>query len=409
MKLKKRAFIPPLIIVAAIVLAILASMAAKPPEMKQQDKPAAMVEVKQVEPKDMTFLVDSQGTAVPRYSTTLVAEVSGQIVDVSDKYNAGGFFEKGEILLQIDPSDYEVAVQQAEAQLLQAQATLAEEKARARVAEEEWSQFTEGEAPALGLRKPQLASALAAVESAEANLAMAKRNLERTTIRAPYAAVLRSKQANLGQFVGAGSQLATLYGTDVAEVRLPLSDLDVTYLNLPGETDTQPKVLLESQVSGVDTQWLGKLVRTEGVLDESSRVIYGVVQVADPYNLAAQTHAEPLRFGRFVQAQIEGQHVSNVMEVPTYAINPDGSVWTVADDRKLKKKTIEVVRTQANTSIVSEGLEAGDLVVLTQLKNALNGMQVRLEGDPLPEQLETAKKPEGDQEKVAAHANSESE
>lgn len=406
MKLKKRAFIPPLIILVAILLAVLASMAAKPPEKKQQQKPAVMVEVKEVKARDMTFLVDSQGSATPKYSTTLLAEVSGQIVYVADKYNAGGFFKKGETLLQIDPSDYKVAVQQARAQLLQAQAALEEEKARARVAEEEWSQFTEGEAPALGLRKPQLASALAALESAEANLAMAERNLERTTIKAPYDSVLRSKQADLGQFVGAGAQIATLYGTEVAEIRLPLSDLDVTYLNLPEESQTEPKVLLESQVSGVDTQWLGKLVRTEGVLDEASRVIYGVVQVEDPYNLNGQTHEEPLRFGRFVQAQVEGQQVTGVMEVPTYAINPDGTVWTVADERKLQKREIEVIRTQANTSIVSEGLKEGDLVVLTQLKNALNGMKVRLEGDPLPEQMETSAKNE---DTVAANDNEQGE
>jgi RND family efflux transporter MFP subunit len=406
MKLKKRAFIPPLIILLAILLAVLASMAAKPPEKKQQQKPAVMVEVKEMVARDMTFLVDSQGSATPKYSTTLLAEVSGQIVDVADKYNAGGFFKKGEMLLQIDPSDYKVAVQQARAQLLQAQAALEEEKARARVAEEEWSQFTEGEAPALGLRKPQLASALAALESAEANLAMAERNLERTTIKAPYDSVMRSKQADLGQFVGAGAQIATLFGTEVAEIRLPLSDLDVTYLNLPEESQTEPKVLLESQVSGVDTQWLGKLVRTEGVLDEASRVIYGVVQVEDPYNLNGQTHEEPLRFGRFVQAQVEGQQVSGVMEVPTYAINPDGTVWTVADERKLQKKEIEVIRTQANTSIVSEGLKEGDLVVLTQLKNALNGMKVRLEGDPLPEQMETSAKNE---DTVAANDNEQGE
>lgn len=406
MKLKKRAFIPPLIILVAILLAVLASMTAKPPEKKQQQKPAVMVEVKEMVARDMTFLVDSQGSATPKYSTTLLAEVSGQIVDVADKYNAGGFFKKGETLLQIDSSDYKVAVQQARAQLLQAQAALEEEKARARVAEEEWSQFTEGEAPALGLRKPQLASALAALESAEANLAMAERNLERTTIKAPYDSVLRSKQADLGQFVGAGTQIATLFGTEVAEIRLPLSDLDVTYLNLPEESQTEPKVLLESQVSGVDTQWLGKLVRTEGVLDEASRVIYGVVQVEDPYNLNGQTHEEPLRFGRFVQAQVEGQQVTGVMEVPTYAINPDGTVWTVADERKLQKREIEVIRTQANTSIVSEGLKEGDLVVLTQLKNALNGMKVRLEGDPLPEQMETSAKNE---DTVAANDNEQGE
>lgn len=401
MKLKKRAFIPPLIIIVAIVLSILASMMAKPPQMRQQDKPAAMVEVKEVQPKDMTFLVDSQSSAVPKHSTTLLAEVSGQIVDISDKYHAGGFFKKGEMLMQIDPSDYEVAVQQAKAQLLEAQSALEEEKARGKVAEEEWSEFTDGNAPALGLRKPQLASALAALESAEANLSMAKRNLERTTIKAPYDSVLRSKIADLGQFIGAGGQIATLYGTEIAEVRLPLSDLDITYLNLPEDTETNPQVLLESQVSGVETEWMGELVRTEGVLDESSRVIYGVVEVHDPYNLKGQTHKTPLRFGRFVQAQVEGKSVSGVMEVPTYAINPDGSVWVVDESRELRKKHIEVIRTQENTSVVSSGLDAGDLVVLTQLSNPLTGMKVRLPGDQLPEEMEQSK-PAAEQEQVAA-------
>ncbi|MGM0481599.1 MAG: efflux RND transporter periplasmic adaptor subunit [Pseudomonadota bacterium] len=390
MNIKKRAFIPPLIIIAAIGLAVLASMTSEPPKTREQEKLAAMVEVHQVQPRDMTFLVDSQGTVRPRHSTTLLAEVSGQIIEVSDKYNAGGFFKKGEMLLQIDPSDYEVAVQQAHSQLLQAQATLAEEKARAKVAEEEWSQFTDGEAPALGLRKPQLASALAALESAEANLAMAERNLQRTTIKAPYDSLLSNKQGDLGQFVGAGAQIATLLGTELGEVRLPLSDLDVTYLNLPEQNSAQPKVLLQSQVSGVDAQWSGRLVRTEGVLDDASRVIYGVAEIPDPYNLEKQTHPEPLRFGRFVQAQIEGQKVSQVMKVPTYAINNDGTVWVVGDNRQLQKKNIEVIRTQENTSIVSSGLEKGDRVVLTQLKNALNGMKVRLQGDPLPKQMEEA-------------------
>ncbi|WP_404399559.1 efflux RND transporter periplasmic adaptor subunit [Idiomarina seosinensis] len=392
MKIKKRAFIPPVIIIVAIGLAVLASMSAKPPTTRQQEKLAVMVEVQEVTPRDMTFLVDSQGTVRPRHSTTLLAEVSGQIIEVSDKYNAGGFFEKGEMLLQIDPSDYEVAVQQSRSQLLQAQAALAEEKARAKVAEEEWAEFTDGDAPALGLRKPQLASALAALESAEANLAMAKRNLQRTTIKAPYDSLLRSKQADLGQFVGAGAQIATLFGTELGEVRLPLSDLDVTYLNLPEEGSSQPRALLKSQVSGMDEQWSGRLVRTEGVLDDASRVIYGVVEIPDPYNLEQQTHPEPLRFGRFVQAQIEGQSVTDVMEVPTYAINNDNSVWVVDETRELQRKPIEVIRTQQNTSIVSGGLEAGDQVVLTQLKNPLNGMKVRLQGDPLPEQMETAAK-----------------
>ena len=403
MKIKKKAFIPPVIILLFIGLAVLASMMGKPPEKKQNVKPAPMVEVKEVQPENMTFIVDSQGTVRPKHSTQLLSEVSGQIIDIADNFNAGGFFSKGDMLLQIDPSDYKVAVQQAKAQLLQAQSALEEEKARARVAEEEWAMFKDGEAPALGLRKPQLASALSAVESAEANLAMAKRNLERTTIRAPFDAILRSKQADLGQFVGSGSQVAMLYGTGTAEVRLPLSDLDTTYLDMPSE-GKQPMVHLQSMVNGISTDWQGRLVRTEGVLDENSRVVYGVVEVKDPYNLDGNTHNAPLRFGRFVDAKIEGQSVSNVMSVPTYAINEDSSVWIVDEERVLKHRTVQVIRTQSNDSIISGGLERGDKVVLTQLANPLPGTPVRLEGDPLPSQMEsTAQKEqqEGDNQPSA--------
>lgn len=392
MKFPKRAFIPPLIIVGAVVLAVLASMTAEPPKQREQSKPAAMVEVLEVSPRDMTFIVDSQGTVKPKHSTMLVAEVTGQIVDVADNYNAGGFFKEGDMLIQVDPSDYEVAVQQARAALLQAQSELEQEKARARVAEEEWAAFEEGKAPELGLRKPQLASAVAAVESAEANLAKAERDLERTTIKAPFDSVLRSKEANLGQFVSTGSQIALVFDTRTAEVRLPLSDLDMTYIKDPAAVEEKPRVQLESLVSGQSATWQGRLVRTEGVLDESSRVIYGVVEVKDPYNLNAETHPVPLRYGRFVQAKIEGTAAQDVMEVPTYAINPDGSVWTVPENRELEKRDVEVVRTQGNTSLISAGLENGEKVVLTQLKNALPGTKVRLQGDPLPEQMETAAK-----------------
>lgn len=404
MKLKKRAFIPPLIIVGAIVLSILASMSAEPPKKREQSKPAVMVEVSEVDSRDLTFIVDSQGTVEPKHSTTLVAEVTGQIVDVADNYNAGGFFKKGDMLVQVDPSDYEVAVQQARAALLEAQSELEQEKARARVAEEEWAAFEDGKAPELGLRKPQLASAVAAVESAQANLAKAERDLERTTIKAPFDSILKSKEADLGQFVSMGSQIALVYDTRNAEVRLPLSDLDMTYILDPAIADKKPRVQLESMVSGESATWQGRLVRTEGVLDESSRVIYGVVEVKDPYNLAADTHPVPLRYGRFVQAKIEGKPANDIIEVPTYALNPDGSVWVVPENRKLEKREVEVIRTQDNTSLISSGLEDGDKVVLTQLKNALPGMTVRLPGDPLPEQMETAAKADDQGEKQASES-----
>jgi len=391
MAFKKRAFLPPTIIFVAILLAVLMAMGKQPPQQKNNERPAVLVDVLEVSPRDVRFQVDSQGTVQPRHQTSLVAEVSGRIVEVADDFVAGGFFSKGDMLLKIDPSDYEVAVKQARANLAQSRAALEEELARAQVAKEEWASIEAGDIPALGLREPQVASAVASVESAEANLQMAERDLERTVIRAPFDGLLRTRSVDIGQFVSTGSQIGMILGTEVAEVRLPLSDRDLAYLQLPtqgAELTAEADVRLTSDIAGIKTEWQGQMVRSEGVLDEGSRVIYGVVQVQDPYNQKGETHAEPLRFGRFVQAAVAGDQASNLYVIPRYALTARGSVWVVKDDRRIEEREVTVRRTDANDVYISDGLARGDRVMLTQLANPLPDMKVRLEGDPLPEKQE---------------------
>lgn len=388
MAFKKRALFPPLIILAAIVLAIFMGSMRTPPNERAQERPAVLVEVIEVQPRDVRFQVNSQGTVEPRYQTALVSEVNGRIVSVSEHFIAGGFFEEGEELLQIDPSDYKVAVQEARANLASARADLEQELALAKVAKEDWEAYEGGETPALGIREPQVASAVARVESAEANVAKAERDLERTSIRAPFAGLLRNKDVDQGQYVGIGTQLATILGTEVAEVRVPLSDLDLAYLQLPqqnAQLTEEADVLLTTDIAGRATEWEAKLVRSEGILDANSRVIYGVVQVRDPYNQKGETHATPLRFGRFVQVALAGDEAQDMFIIPRYALNANGSVWVVGDDRQLQQKQVEVRRTDANEVYVSGGLASGDKVMLTQLSNPLAGMKVRLPGDPIPE------------------------
>jgi hypothetical protein len=169
-------------------------------------------------------------------------------------------------------------------------------------------------------------------------------------------------------------------------------------MNLPEPGDDPslaPQVQLTSEVSGQQVSWYGRLVRTEGVLDMNSRVVYGVVEVADPYNRSGDSHPQPLRFGRFVQLSIAGKVAQNVYRIPRYALNQDNKVWTVDDDRRLQLKAVEVVRAEANQVYVESGLSNGDKVVLTQLANALPSMKVRLPDDPVALPQETGK-PEQD-------------
>ncbi|RUO72469.1 efflux RND transporter periplasmic adaptor subunit [Pseudidiomarina sediminum] len=390
MAFPKRAVLPPTIIILAIILLfVLSSMRPQLPK-RSMERPAALVEVQEVVPENLNLAVQGQGNVMPKHTTSLVTQVSGQVIEIAPNFNNGGFFKEGEVLLRIDPSDYEVALQNAAANLAQAQATLAEESARARVAKEEWESLELGEIPSLGLREPQVASAVAGVKSAEAAYAKAKRDLERTEVRAPFDGLLQNKNVDLGQYVNLGSQVGQLLGTKVAEIRVPLSDRDLAYLNLPdfSQNDAFPQVQLSSNVAGQTYHWQGHLVRSEGILDNNSRVIYGVVEVDDPYNRQGQTHPQVLRFGRFVQLDIEGKFVENVVRIPRFALTIDGNVWVVDDERRLQRRSVSILRQEENDLVISDGLQRGDKVVLTQLSNALPSMKVRLPGDPLPQQME---------------------
>lgn len=395
MAFKKRALLPPIIIVVAILL-LVAMIALRPqPPQRSNEKPPVLVEVLEAQPENVRFQVEGQGNVKPKHMTNVVTQVSGQIIEVADNFVNGGFFKQGDVLVTIDPADYRVALQSAKASLAQAKAALAEESARAKVAKDEWESLQMGEIPALGIREPQVASAVAAVQSAEAAVAKAQRDLDRTVIRAPYDGILQNKNVDIGQYVSMNTQVGALYGSEVAEIRVPLSDRDLAYIDLPEANDdgASPHVALSSQVAGKTYTWHGNLVRSEGILDANSRVIYGVVEVQDPYNQASEQHDMPLRFGRFVQLVIDGIEAQQVFRVPRYALTIDDKLWVVDDERRLQLRDVNIVRAEAQHVVIDQGLDAGDLVVLTQLSNALPSMKVRIPSDPVIKQQESPVEP----------------
>lgn len=390
---KKRIFLPIIIILVAIIITVLMTISRQAPERGGPERLPVLVEYMIAEPQPQQFMVDSQGTVRPKYDSSLVAEVSGQVVQVSDRFVDGGFFQAGDILLQIDPSDYEVAREEAQANLARAQAGVAEERALGRVAEAEWRSIEAGEIPSLGLREPQLASALAELQSAEARLSQAERNLERTKIRAPFAGVLRGRQVTLGQYVSTNTVVANLLSTSVAEIRLPLTDFDIAFIDLPSgfdEGEVGPGVTVHAMISGRSHQWQGSIVRTEGVLDAGSQVTYAVVQVQDPYNRRGPSHERVLNFGRFVEARVSGIEMDGLIEVPRYAVNSQGHIWVITDDspRLLERRSVDIERRDRQSVFISSGLQAGDKVMLTQLDNPIPGQRVRIAGDSLEQDEE---------------------
>lgn len=380
--------LPILILVGAVVVASSMSGLRKPPAKVEEQRLPLLVNAQQLEAEDFIYRIASQGTVSPKLETTLISEVNGRIVAVSEQFVAGGFFQQGDLLVQVEQADYLTAVKAAEAALAGAKAQLEEEKARARVAESDWRSFTEGKAPALGLRQPQLASALANVQSKEAELDRAQRDLSRTEIRAPYAGMVGSRTANLGQFISRGSQLGTIMGTDVAEVRLPLSDTDFGFLPQQASISKPIPVLLSTIVAGQAQSWQANIVRTEGVLDERSRVIYAVAEVIDPYQRAGQ--GVPLQFGRFVQAEISGIAANQVVKVPRHLLKPGNQLLIVDTHNFLQFRTVSLDRADTTYAYITSGIAAGDRLVTSPVTNPLAGTLVRLPGEAETLPAETA-------------------
>jgi RND family efflux transporter MFP subunit len=322
----------------------------------------------------------------PRTQTTLVAEVSGKIIAVSDNFVAGGFFRSGETLLEIDPSDYRTAVKRAEAALASRRAQLADEEARSRQAVKDWKNLGRtGDPPALVAREPQLADARANVLAAEADLEKAQRDLQRTRISLPYDGVVRQRQADLGQFVAPGTQVGATFSVGTAEVRLPVSPTDLAFLELPtpgtGLPEDPAVVELATEEAGRTLTWEARLVRTEGVLDEQSRVLYAIAEITDPYGIQGLTSQPVLRMGTFVRASIEGRYLRDVVILPRYVLRNDGTVLVANAERELEVRPVTVVRAEPDLVYISDGIADGEQVITTTLEAPIPGTRLVLSGE----------------------------
>ncbi len=384
-----RSFGPLIVLLIAVIVAVIFIASKKPPEKKEVVTKDFLVEARVVNREATAFVVNSQGNVVPKNQTRISAQVSGQVVSLSDVFEVGGMFRKGDVLAVLEQTDYQTELKLAEAELAQAVAALQEEVARGKVAESEWRSVNSRVPPELGLRKPQLASEQANVKAAEAKLERARRNLDRTEIKAPYNGIVIERNIDLGQFVSTGSDVGTLYSTDVAEVRLPITESELAYIDLQAELANNTLVDLSAKVAGKRQHWQAKLVRTEGILDAGSRVLYAVAQIDDPYNMQNDADRAVLRFGQFTEAQITGTESKPLYVLPRSVLRLDNTILTVSDDNTLKINPVDVVRATARNVYVDEGLPEQPKVVFSVVPNPYNGMKVRVSGEELKQEEES--------------------
>ena len=371
---RKFVLIPGILVVAAALAIGLAQLRPEPPKRDNANLDL-LVDVLPLEIFSEQFRIDSQGTVRPRTQTTLSAEVSGSIVSISPKFIPGGVFQRDEVLMRIDPTNYTVAVDRTEA--LVAQRQIEYDGAR--------------KLRSQGYRaESEYASAVAALASAQAELVSARRNLERTYIRLPYEGMVREKSADIGQFVNPGTVLGVTFATDRAEIRLPLTDQDLAFIAVPDAAEiTQtgnaigPYVRLSAIQKGQPATWDARIVRSEGVVDERSRVTYVVAQVDDPYSLHGDGTSLPV--GTFVAAEIEGSGVLDLIRIPRAALRGGDQVLIVDDENKIEIRTVHVVRSDAEYAYVDRGVTAGERITTTAIEAPTNGMSVRTTDRTLPD------------------------
>ena len=374
-------FVAPIVVVAfGLVAAWLLASSRKAPGRVERPSLGPLVEVMKAQVTSVPVIVTGHGEVVPRVAVDVVPQVSGQVVGVHPSFVAGGFFKAGQVLVTIDPRDYELALERAQAAVARSQVTLQREQAEAVVAREEWDELHPGEeAPGLVVREPQIRQAEAELAAAEADLAVATLNLERTRISLPFDGVVVSDNVDVGQFVGGANPLARVYGTDVVEVRVPLNSSELAWFDVPkrnGGSGTEAEV--SASFGGTRSVWKGRVTRMEAQVDQTSRMVHVVVEVNDPYSASDGNPA--LLPGTFADVRIFGRTLDNVVPIPRFAVHEGEQVW-VFDDGTLDIRRVKILRSDRNQTLVASGIDAGDLVIISSMDAVTDGMAVRNAAD----------------------------
>jgi RND family efflux transporter MFP subunit len=380
----------PIVIIAVGVLGAWWLVANRPRAQREQVEPIPpLVQVVEARRSSEPVTVVAMGTVVPAKRVVLQPEVNGRIVAQSPQLEPGGLFKTGDVILRIDPRDYETAVKRQEAAVEQARLEVEIEKGRQVIAEREWKLLEEdisldGASQDLALRKPQQKNARVALEAAESTLEQAKLQLERTTVYAPFNAVAQEEFVDEGQLVNPQTQLATLIGTDRfwVQVSVPVDRLQWMAFSNAGK-DEAAKVRVVQEVSA-DTriELPGRLVRLLGDLDPVGRMARVLVEIEDPLGLKDKKNPDrlPLMLGAYVRVEIEGRRAEEVFRVPRTAIREGDQVWIANEEDRLEVRPVEVFWRSKDTVLIRDGLREGDRVIANSIPLPIPNMKLRVKG-----------------------------
>lgn len=402
-----------LVLGALLVLTlIILKMNEKPEETRRSFNTLAVMGARAYQ-DDVQLTVDTQGEVRPQTEIDLVPEVGGKIVYVSPNFVEGGFFKKGETLIRIDDSNYQVNKVRAQSAIAQAEQTLAREVAEGEIARRDFEELGRGQPSDLALRVPQRQQAEALLLAAKADMTNAELQLERTRVVAPFTGRVRTKSSDVGQFVNPGAPLGRIFSTGIVEVRLPLTDNDLSKVDLPIAFNAKskseaPKVTLRTTIGGASQEWTGYIMRTDSTFDTQSRALFAIVEVFDPYGKGASQNGVPLAPGMFVNAQVDGKLMENVIVISRDALRPQDEVYVVDDKGQAAIRNTVVLDSNPTRAVLASGVEAGELVVVSPMERSRIAMPLKvldvndpktvIVDPPEPDWMKKAKGAGGDKE-----------
>lgn len=357
----------------------------RPPE-----KIAPLVEVRKLSPESYPVRIEAMGTVIPSREIVLRVPVGGEIINMHDNFAVGGQLKAGEQLLQIDPIDYQLALQQKQRALTNAEYEYLIEQGRQDVARQEWDLLYGGKAHSevestLALRKPHLDKVQAEIKAAKAELEQAKVNLARTDVKAPFNALVRNKYVDMGSYVSPQEKLADLVGTDEFWVQVSLPVERLHWVTIPEGENGQGSEAVINYRKTMTRQ--GTVLRLMADLSQQGRMARLLISVRDPLGLGSQEVKQPpLLIGEFVRVSIEGETLNNVYRIPRTALRNNGFIWLAGEKDTLMIRPVEILWRDEGNVLIRDGIKPGDRLVVSALPAPVDGMMIRTgseQGNPV--------------------------
>ena len=379
-----RILLPIIVVVISAIVAVWMMQSGPKAKPRAKTRNAVLVDVRAIELGSHTTTVSIMGTVKPQREVALKPRVSGEIIKVGENLIPGGRFNKGEELLAIDPSDYKLVVRQLASEVARVESDMQVELGRQRVAQKEYELLGESVSEVekmLMLREPQLENNRALLEGTRARLEQAQLDLKRTSVRAPFNAVVMSREVNLGTRVTPSTTLATLVGSDSYWVEAPIPASQLQWISIGQEDKNSGSSvhIYDSVAWGPSRSRSGQLVGLTAMVEENGRMAKLLAEIPDPLSLQPTSSEQPkLLLGSYVRVEIAGKLLPKAAAIERDLIHNGDQLWIMDEEGRLDIRTVEIAFRGQDQVLVTGGVSHGEKLITTNLPSPVQGMTLRL-------------------------------